>query len=94
LNTLIVTCPECSEDLEISQRDWLEFRVGDVLVCDSCGSELEVTSIEPPEFEALGAQTICPKCDTEFDLSDEDLEHGKTTCPNCQYHFKLEFDDS
>jgi alpha-aminoadipate/glutamate carrier protein LysW len=93
VNTLIVTCPECGEDLEISPSEWLEFQVGDVLACDSCGTELEVVSTDPPEFEALASLTICPKCDTEFELSDDDLERGSATCPHCQFAFKLEFDE-
>jgi lysine biosynthesis protein LysW len=94
MNTLIVTCPECGEHLEITQTEWLEFNVGDILACDVCGSELEVTNLEPPEFEPLGMATTCPKCDTEFPLSDDDLERAEVTCPNCQFQFKLEFDDS
>lgn len=90
MNTLIVTCPECSEDLEIPQSDWLEFSEGDVLVCDSCNTELLVTSLEPPEFEVLGDLSICPKCETEFDLTDADLEQGRTTCPSCGVKFTLE----
>jgi lysine biosynthesis protein LysW len=92
VNTLIVTCPECGENLEIPESDWQEFAVGDVLVCDSCGTELEVTNLDPPEFEPLGASTVCPKCDTEFGLGDDDLERGKVVCPNCEFHFQLEFE--
>lgn len=91
MNTLIVICPECSEDLEIPESDWLEFAQGDVLVCDSCDTELLVTSLSPPEFEVLGDTTICPKCDTEFGLSEADLEQGCTTCPSCGFAFTLEF---
>ena len=91
MKTLIVTCPECSEDLEIPQSDWLEFSEGDVLVCDSCDTELLVTSLEPPEFEVLGDLSICPKCDAEFDLTETDLEHHRATCPSCGFAFTLEF---
>jgi lysine biosynthesis protein LysW len=91
VNTLIVTCPECGEELPIPEADWQEFQIGDVLVCDACDTELEVVNLDPPEFEVLGDATICPKCGTEFELIPEDLERGGVTCPNCTHAFKLEF---
>ena len=90
--TLLVTCPECGEELALSSSDWAEFQLGDVLVCDACDAELEVVSLDPPDFAPLGDHTVCPKCSTQFELSDTDLERGRATCPNCAYSFALEFD--
>jgi lysine biosynthesis protein LysW len=92
MKTLIISCPSCGEELEITEFQWEEFRLDDILVCDSCAAELQVTSLDPPEFCLIGDVTVCPKCETEFELLEEDLERGKTTCPNCEYQFKLEFD--
>jgi alpha-aminoadipate carrier protein LysW len=40
-------CPEC--DAEITLGDKVE--KGEIVVCPDCGSELEVTSINPPTLE-------------------------------------------
>jgi lysine biosynthesis protein LysW len=90
MNTLIVTCPDCFEELEISALDWKEFQVGDILGCNSCGAELEVTSLEPPEFEPLGYSTECPKCGSFLALGETELSNGTVTCPDCQFSFALE----
>jgi lysine biosynthesis protein LysW len=90
MNTLIVTCPDCFEELEISATDWAEFQLGDILGCNSCGAELEVTSLEPPEFEPLGYSTECPKCGSFLALGESELNSGKVTCPDCQFSFDLE----
>jgi uncharacterized protein YbaR (Trm112 family) len=90
MQSLIVTCPDCAEELEILHSDWLEFAVGDVLGCNACGAELEVTSLEPPEFEPLVYSTECPKCGNFFALSELDLEAHSVTCPDCQFSFALE----
>lgn len=42
-----VTCVEC--DASVQTTDDVE--VGEVLSCDDCGVELEVTSVDPVEVE-------------------------------------------
>ena len=91
---LSITCPVCAEELEVPASDWQTFAVGDVLVCESCGAELEVASLDPPEFELLGLLTTCPSCGQEVELEGEELEDGReVTCPHCQAHFELEFEE-
>ncbi len=38
-----VTCPECGATIEVAG----DLVYGEVLSCGDCGSELEVTSVEP-----------------------------------------------
>ena len=35
-------CPECAGELTLAQVE-----LGEILVCDDCGAELEVRSLEP-----------------------------------------------
>ena len=35
-------CPECAGDLQLEQVE-----LGEILVCDDCGAELEVLSLNP-----------------------------------------------
>lgn len=90
MQTLVVTCPDCAEELEILETDWQEFQLGDILGCNACGAELEVVSLEPPEFEPLVYSTECPKCGSFFALGEHDLQAGQVTCPDCQFSFALE----
>lgn len=39
-----VICPECQNDVDISNREDLE--VGDIIECQYCGSDLEVVSVD------------------------------------------------
>ena len=95
IQVLYITCPVCAEELEVPQSEWQTFQVGDVLVCESCGAELEVASLDPPEFELLGLLTTCPNCGEEVELSEEELEDGrKVNCPHCQASFEIEFEDA
>jgi lysine biosynthesis protein LysW len=90
MQALIVTCPDCAEELEILESDWQEFQLGDILGCNACGAELEVVSLEPPEFEPLVYSTECPKCGSFFALSKSSSESASVTCPDCQFSFALE----
>lgn len=36
-------CPECERELSVA-----DVVVGEVIVCDDCGAELELTVLEPP----------------------------------------------
>tara|TARA_B110000263_G_C14945413_1_gene345573 strand:+ start:250 stop:435 length:186 start_codon:yes stop_codon:yes gene_type:complete len=40
--TTISECPECAGELTLDQVE-----LGEILVCDDCGTELEVRSLEP-----------------------------------------------
>lgn len=53
-------CPECGVEIEADPGD---FEKGDVVECDECGAELEVTATSPLEFEAV---------DESWDDEDED----------------------
>jgi len=41
-----VTCPECGATLIIENPE-----LGELLICDDCGAELEVVSVEPLKVE-------------------------------------------
>lgn len=41
-----VECPECGATIEIETPE-----LGELVVCDACGAELEVTSVEPLKLE-------------------------------------------
>ncbi|MFC7166651.1 lysine biosynthesis protein LysW [Halospeciosus flavus] len=40
-------CPECGADVELPEN----VEVGEILDCATCGSELEVTGVEPVALE-------------------------------------------
>jgi lysine biosynthesis protein LysW len=90
---LFITCPVCADELEVPAEEWAAFDVGDVLVCEDCGAELEIESLDPPEFSLLGLLTECPNCSGEVELSEDELEEGKViTCPHCQAKFEIELE--
>jgi lysine biosynthesis protein LysW len=92
--SLFITCPVCGEELELDAEDVGELAVDDVIVCDSCGAEIGVTSVDPPEFELLGLLTECPNCNTEVELDPDELEDGdRVQCPNCGATFTVELED-
>ena len=39
-------CPECANEIENNN-----FELGELIVCDDCGSELEVIGVEPLALE-------------------------------------------
>ena len=41
-----VTCPECGANLTLENPE-----LGELLICDDCGAELEVVSVEPLKVE-------------------------------------------
>ena len=58
--TLEIDCPVCGEVLELSAEDRADLVVGDVIVCDSCNAEMEVTrngTEEDFELDLLGVLT-------------------------------------
>ena len=42
----MAACPECSADIEEAGLE-----LGELVVCDDCGSELEVTDVDPVNLE-------------------------------------------
>jgi alpha-aminoadipate/glutamate carrier protein LysW len=60
----MATCPSCeAPDLEV---DEYELEEGEIVTCPECGTNLEVTSIAPIEFDVLS--------DDDEDDDDEDEE--------------------
>jgi alpha-aminoadipate carrier protein LysW len=41
------TCPECDAEIDLSD-DVLE---GEIIQCPECGTDLEVTSVDPPTLD-------------------------------------------
>ncbi|WP_412029364.1 hypothetical protein [Deinococcus yunweiensis] len=104
--TLEVECPVCFEVLELTDEDRAGLEVGDVIVCDSCNAEMEVTRNaggEDFELELLGVLTTCPNCGEEFEVTEElvaaapvvqssdGVEVSIVPCPHCQAKIELEF---
>ena len=44
-----VVCPDCGYEFVISP----ETAVGDILECQTCGTEVEILSLEPLKFQEL-----------------------------------------
>jgi alpha-aminoadipate carrier protein LysW len=61
----MATCPECDSDIDVDEYD---VDKGDLISCPECGTNLEVVSVSPLEFEAT------PEDDDDDDLEDDDLE--------------------
>jgi uncharacterized protein YbaR (Trm112 family) len=106
--TLEVECPVCEEILELTDQDRTELEVGDVIVCDSCNAEMEVTRNgegEDFELELLGVLTTCPNCGEEFDVTEDMLAAAPVVegvdgevvsivdCPHCRARIELAFED-
>lgn len=105
--TLEIDCPVCGEVLELSAEDRSGLHPGDVIVCDSCSAEMEVTRNgggEDFELELLGILTECPNCGEEFEVTDELLGAAPVIestdgaavslvdCPHCHARIELEFE--
>ncbi len=105
---LEIECPVCAEVLELSDEDRAELQPGDVIVCDSCNAEMEVTRNgggEDFELELLGILTTCPNCNEEFEVTEDVLAAAPTvhaadgsevsivTCPHCRASIELEFEE-
>jgi uncharacterized protein YbaR (Trm112 family) len=78
---LEIECPVCAEVLELSDEDRAELQPGDVIVCDSCNAEMEITRNgggEDFELELLGILTTCPNCNEEFEVTEDVLAAAPT----------------
>ena len=54
------TCPECEADVHVET----DADKGDTILCEECGTELEVVGLDPVELDIVE--------DDDEDLSDED----------------------
>jgi alpha-aminoadipate carrier protein LysW len=64
------SCPECENalDFEVDEVD-----VGDVVVCDECGTEYEIVGLEPLEISRLDDELD----EDEDDIYDEEEEEAE-----------------
>ena len=46
----MIKCLECGQVINTDEQ---ELEIGDILVCESCGAEHEVISIDPVEVELI-----------------------------------------
>lgn len=46
---MAINCPECSSSISLP----VDSEVGDIVVCENCGVELEVVNLNPPEVDVL-----------------------------------------
>ena len=56
------TCPECEADVHVET----DADKGDTILCEECGTELEVVGLDPVELDIVE--------DDDEDLGDEDEE--------------------
>jgi alpha-aminoadipate carrier protein LysW len=73
-------CPECDALIDEEFDD-----IGEVIVCPECGEELEVTSIDPVEFDLA---PLDDEDEDEYDLDDEEDDWEET-----EYYDEDEEDD-
>lgn len=62
-------CPECDAVIEEEFED-----VGDIFTCPECGVELEVTSIDPLEFDLAPIDDEDDDDEFRFDDADDENE--------------------
>jgi alpha-aminoadipate/glutamate carrier protein LysW len=66
---MAVVCPECDNPITIDPD---EVEEGEAVVCDECGLELEVVSVDPLELAAVDAAGYDDEDDTHLVEEDED----------------------
>jgi alpha-aminoadipate/glutamate carrier protein LysW len=62
----MASCPEFDSDIDVDEYD---VDKGDLISCPECGTNLEVTSVSPLEFESAPDED-----DDDGDLDDEEFE--------------------
>ncbi len=60
-------CPECEAVIDEEFED-----VGEIFICPECGVELEVISLDPPEFDLALIDDEDDEDEFSFDDDDED----------------------
>lgn len=104
---LEIECPECGELLELDETEVAEFEAGDVLVCGSCETEMEVVKAGR-DFELAvvdyGQFVECPNCGEDFEVTQAQLDTAPSIesadglsvllvdCPHCQARIELELE--
>jgi lysine biosynthesis protein LysW len=83
----MATCPECDAELEIDDDDIEEMEIGDPWDCDSCGSRLRVTNLDPLEFES-------EEDDDDEDGEEEKAESGEGEGEDLDDDFEDDDDDN
>ncbi len=58
-------CPECSEDVYVDA----ESEQGDIIICDECGTELEIVGLDPIELDIYSEDDL-----DDFKDDEEDFE--------------------
>jgi len=66
---MAVVCPECDNPLDIDVDDVEE---GEVIICDECGSDLEVVSADPLELAPVDEEGYDDEEDAIVDDEEED----------------------
>ncbi len=84
----MATCPECDAELEIDDDDLEEMEIGDPWDCDSCGSRLRVTNLDPLEFDSEeddeddeDEEKTSESDDDDFEDDDDDDDDADTDDP-------------
>jgi alpha-aminoadipate carrier protein LysW len=62
-----VNCPDCEEDVYVAA----ETELGELVVCDECGEELEVVGLDPIELDPYMDDGFEEFEDTDFDAFDD-----------------------
>ena len=65
----MASCPECDFDIDVDEYD---VDKGDLLSCPECGTNLEVISTTPVEFDLADADKDKAEDDEESDDEDEE----------------------
>ena len=63
------SCPECDNLLDVDAE---EIEVGEVVVCEECGSEYEVVAIDPLELARLDEDAYDDEDDDDFAEEEEE----------------------
>ena len=65
----MATCPECDADIDFDEYD---VDKGDMISCPECGTNLEVVSVSPLEFEATPTKTTTTTTKTRIEDDDDE----------------------